>query len=782
MATQLLPQVAVVGCGQWGQNLVRNFAQQRALEVLVDAVPSRAVDLARKLSDQGYDQPSVRSWNDTLKNASIDAIALATPAPQHADMAVSALAAGKNVFVEKPFALSVEDGERIIHAATKVGKLVMVGHSFQYHPAFIELRAMVHQGKLGRIKHVHSRRLGFGRIRHDEDVFWNLGPHDISMILALTDDMPVEVTARGCHHLRSHIADVATAELTFESGLQAQILVSWLYPQKERKLIVVGDMATAVFDDCEPWENKLRVFRNEVNWTSGFPETVKGTVETLALQVREPLAAECQHFLDCVQTGRKPVTGAKEALRVVKVLCWVEDLIRQNNYTNFSVAKSPSNQSFNGLLPHSTVVGRYSGYKNTPPVVEMISSGQDEKAISYTSGYANQEPITVVDHCIGDRSKTEYSIPLVDLTPQKARIQGQLNHRIAKVLNHTTFILGPEVHELEARLANYSGANHVVTCGSGTGALTLALLALEIQPGDAVLVPDLSFVATVEPIVLLGGIPIFVDVEAQYLTINPSLIDVGIAAALKAGYRAVGIIAVDLYGHPAEYNALHQAAIRHGLWVIGDAAQSFGASSDGRLVGSLAHLTITSFFPSKPLGCYGDGGAVFTNDSEMAELLRSLRQHGLDKTKSNGLRIGLNSRLDTFQAAVLLCKLDLHAEEIIQREKVAERYAQLLRGIVALPTARDGVRSAWATYTVRTKQRNIVKQHLHVNGIASAIYYAIPFHKQLAYQKFPVADGSCPVAERACEEVLSLPMGPYLNLAAQNRITDTLRDVLSQLA
>jgi dTDP-4-amino-4,6-dideoxygalactose transaminase len=370
---------------------------------------------------------------------------------------------------------------------------------------------------------------------------------------------------------------------------------------------------------------------------------------------------------------------------------------------------------------------------------------------------------------------------LVDLTPQKVRIQDQLDFRLAKVLNHTIFILGPEVRELEARLADYSGAAHVVTCGSGTAALTLALLALGLQSGDAVLVPDLSFVATVEPIVLLGGVPIFVDVEPQYLTINPSLVDAGVTAAAKAGYRVVGIIAVDLYGHPADYDALHEAAALHRLWVIGDAAQSFGGSSGGRRVGSLARLTTTSFFPSKPLGCYGDGGAVFTNDSELAELLRSLRQHGLDKTKSNGLRIGLNSRLDTIQAAVLLCKLDLLTEEMIQRERVAERYAQLLHGVFALPTARDDVRSAWAAYTVRTKQRDIAKQYLGDHGIASAIYYAVPFHKQLAYQRFPMIDGSCPIAERACEEVLSLPMGPYLNFIMQTRIANTLLDALGQV-
>ncbi|KAI0102212.1 DegT/DnrJ/EryC1/StrS aminotransferase family-domain-containing protein [Nemania sp. FL0031] len=758
-------RVAVVGCGHWGQNLARNFARENALEALVDAFPGAADKLAAQLSKQGFDIPRVSTWEEALKDTSIDAVALATPAPQHADMAVAALTAGKNVFIEKPLALSVEDGQRIVRAAETAGKLVMVGHLVQYHPAFIQLKALVREGRLGRVKHIHARRLGFGRIRENEGVFWDLGSHDISTVLALADDMPVAVTAQGCHPLRSQIEDVATAELTFASGLQAHIFVSWLYPQTERKLIVVGDRATAIFDDSEPWETKLRVYGNTISWTDGVPAAVKGDVEVVAFPPNEPLALECQHFLDCVKSGQQPITGADESLRVVEVLCWIENQIRQNQSSNASVAsstgsltQSPSTASIDSALSDST-----------PNIFHSDSS------------HHARDVMATDKHTGGGVVKSMDPIPLMDLASQKARIQDALNHRLTKVMNHTTFILGPEVRELEARLAEYSGAAHVVACGSGTGALTLALMALNLQPGDAVLVPDFSFVGTVEPIALLGGIPVFVDVEPQNLTIDPSLIGAGVAAAKKAGHKAVGIIAVDLFGHPARYDELHEAAARHGLWVMGDAAQSFGASSGGRRVGSLARVTTTSFFPSKPLGCYGDGGAVFTDDSEMAELLISLRQHGLDAAKSNGLRIGLNSRLDTIQAAVLLCKLDLHEEEIGLRDEVAARYTELLTGTAALPSTHDDAQSAWATYTIRVKQRDAVRKYLSDNGIASAVYYAIPFHKQHAYQKFPIIEGSCPVAERACDEVLSLPMSPYLDFVAQNRIANTLRDALVQI-
>jgi dTDP-4-amino-4,6-dideoxygalactose transaminase/predicted dehydrogenase len=767
MALRSTPLIAVVGCGPWGKNLATAFAQEGALRMLVDVVPLQAHALATSLSDQGYDKPTVCTWEDALNDELIDAIALATPAIMHANMAIASMTAGKHVYIEKPFALSVNDGERIIEVAKAQNKLVMVGHLFQYHPAYVKLKDMVHKGELGCIQHIHSRRFGFGRIRQEEDVFWNLGSHDISMILGLAGEMPVEVTANGFHHLRSHIADIATAELSFASGVQAHVLVSWLFPQKERKLIVVGDLATAVFDDCELSEKKLCVFRNRVSWHGEVPETVREGSEALPLGDEQPLALECQHFIDCLRSGQQPVTNVEEAQRVVTVLSRIEKQIRPNIFESGS---SPTN----GLEPVHEMSSPPPVFGETPCPHVRCYNGEQKNATVLGTVSTNQAMAPCND--LGDKSPSQ--IPLVDLRSQRSRIQSQLDSRLHKVFDHSKFVLGPEVHELEARLCEYTGSAYTVTCGSGTGALTLALLALGLQAGDAVLVPDLSFVATVEPVVLLGGIPIFVDVEPQYLTINASLVHEGVAAATKAGYTAVGIIAVDLYGHPADYDALNEAAAVHNLWVIGDAAQSFGGSLHDRRVGSLARLTTTSFFPSKPLGCYGDGGAIFTNDVELANVLKSLRQHGLDDTKSVGLRIGLNSRLDTIQAAVLLCKLDLHAQEILQRERVAKRYTQLLHEPFTLPTTRCDTRPAWAAYTVRTKHRDMVRQYLSDKGISSAVYYAVPFHQQPAYKQFPTIEGSCPVAEQACKEVLSLPMGPYLDLAAQTHIANTMLKAL----
>jgi dTDP-4-amino-4,6-dideoxygalactose transaminase/predicted dehydrogenase len=759
-----LPRVAVVGCGQWGQNLVRNFAKLQVLDAVVDAIPSRADKAAEQLRSQGYgNSVKARDWENVLADHSITAIVLATPAPQHADMAIAALDAGKHVFVEKPLALAVADGERIQDAARKARRLVMAGHSFQYHPAFVKLKALVDEGQLGRLRHIHSRRLGFGRIRHEEDVFWNLAPHDISMILALVGvgQYPTAIQAQGIGHLRPHTADVASADLTFANGLRAQILVSWMYPEKERKLIVVGEQAMAVFDDCEPWERKLRVFHHRVDWTTGFPEPLKGETKTVQVHMAseggepepEALAYECSHFLDCIQSGTEPLTGLDEALPVIRVLSAVGEILRQGQ-------------------KHATTSTTSTSASLSP--VLLAGSISEDKATCTAVGEKVKIPIPI-------------PIPIIDLAAQKCRIKDRLRGRLATVLDHMQFVMGPEVAELENRLCAYSGAASAVTCASGTDALTLALLALRVQRGDAVLVPAFTFVATVEPVVLLGAVPVFVDVDPDSLTINPALVHEGVATARKAGLRPVGIIAVDLFGHPANYEALRLAAASapgapsESLWIIADAAQSFGASVDGRRVGTLADITTTSFFPSKPLGCYGDGGAVFTDNAELAVVLRSLRLHGRGAEKFDNVRIGLNSRLDTLQAAVLLCKLDILGNEIDSRQQVASLYTSILRSadIARPPVLRKGVISAWASYTIRTTDRGCLEARLKAQGVTSAIYYPRPIHKQPAYQAYPVVNGSCAVAECACSEVLSIPMHPYLEESTQKHILAAMEPLTS---
>lgn len=367
------------------------------------------------------------------------------------------------------------------------------------------------------------------------------------------------------------------------------------------------------------------------------------------------------------------------------------------------------------------------------------------------------------------------AIQFIDLEAQQARIRLQLDAALARVLAHGQYIMGPEVANLEARLSAFCGAPHTVACASGTDALTLALMALGVRPGDAILIPAFTFAATAEVAPLLGAVPVFVDVRADSFNLDPGALEAGIDAARRAGLRTVGVISVDLFGQPADYDAIHEVAQRHGLWVVADGAQSFGAGWGDRKVGRLAKLTTTSFFPAKPLGCYGDGGAVFTDDPELAAVIRSLRVHGQGEDKYDNVRIGMNARLDTVQAAILLTKLDIFADEIQRRHRAAALYDTLLAGLVTTPSLCEGASSTWAQYTIRSPDRDALRRQLATGGIPTAVYYPRPLHRQTAYRDFPVAAGGCPIAERLATEVLSLPMHPYLDQATQEKIAAALR-------
>jgi dTDP-4-amino-4,6-dideoxygalactose transaminase len=366
------------------------------------------------------------------------------------------------------------------------------------------------------------------------------------------------------------------------------------------------------------------------------------------------------------------------------------------------------------------------------------------------------------------------AIPFIDLEAQQARIGDRLDAALNRVLAHGQYIMGPEVAELEDRLSAFCGASHTVACASGTDALALALMALGVGRGDAVLIPSFTFAATAEVVPLLGAVPVFVDVDAESFNLDPAALGAGITTARRAGLRPVGIIAVDLFGQPADYDAIHEVAEAHDLWVIADAAQSFGAGWRSRKVGTLAKLTTTSFFPAKPLGCYGDGGAVFTEDPQLAAVIHSLRVHGQGEDKYDNVRIGINGRLDTLQAAILLTKLDIFADEIRARQRAAARYRELFAGRVTTPSLREEASSTWAQYTIRSADRDALRKRLAAAGIPTAVYYPRPLHRQTAYRDFPVAEGGCPIAERLASEVLSLPMHPYLDHATQHRIAGVI--------
>jgi UDP-2-acetamido-3-amino-2,3-dideoxy-glucuronate N-acetyltransferase len=307
------PRVAVVGCGHWGRNLVRNFHSLAALSAVCDT----EADQCRELSAR-YDVPALSL--DEVLVADIDALVLATPAETHARLALRALQAGKHVFIEKPLALKLEDAERVRDVARASNRVVMVGHLLQYHPAFLSLRSLVAEGKCGRLQYIYSTRLNLGKFRREEDVFWSFAPHDISMILALAGEVPEKVEAIAHCYLHSKISDVTTTHLHFASGVNAHIFVSWLHPSKEQRLVVVGDSGMAVFDDGQPWSEKLVFYPHRVAWQNGLPKPTIAAAHPIAVQQDEPLRLECQHFIDCIRDHRHPRTGAQDGIDVLRVL------------------------------------------------------------------------------------------------------------------------------------------------------------------------------------------------------------------------------------------------------------------------------------------------------------------------------------------------------------------------------------------------------------------------------------------------------------------------------
>lgn len=357
-------------------------------------------------------------------------------------------------------------------------------------------------------------------------------------------------------------------------------------------------------------------------------------------------------------------------------------------------------------------------------------------------------------------------IDFIDLKAQQHRIKDKIDAAIQNVLTHGQYILGPEVTELEEKLAAYVGAKYCITCANGTDALQIAQMAFGIGPGDEVITPGFTYIATAETVALLGAKPVYVDVNSKTYNLDVEKLEAAITPRTKA------IIPVSLYGQCADFDAINAIAEKYGIPVIEDAAQSFGATYKGRKSCNLSTVACTSFFPSKPLGCYGDGGAIFTNDDELAKVIRQIARHGQDK-RYHHIRVGVNSRLDTLQAAILLPKLEILNDEMQARQKVAEIYNQLFNqaGVHTTPYLEPHNTSAWAQYTIQVDNRAEIQKELQEQGIPTAVHYPIPLNKQPA-----VADTNVwlPVGDAIAERVMSLPMHPYLSLDAQEKIVNTL--------
>jgi len=375
----------------------------------------------------------------------------------------------------------------------------------------------------------------------------------------------------------------------------------------------------------------------------------------------------------------------------------------------------------------------------------------------------------------------ERPIPFIDVAAQRRRLGGAIDEAIARVLTHCQFIQGPEVRALESELAAFCGARHVIATSSGTDALFLVLMAWGVGPGDAVICPAFTFCATAEVVALCGATPVMADVSAETFNLEPASCERAVASAKRLGLKPRAIIPVDLFGLPADHDAIAAIADAHGMQILDDAAQAFGATYRGRKLGTLSAATATSFFPAKPLGCYGDGGAIFTDDDALAERLRSLRVHGEGADKYDAARIGITGRLDTIQAAILLEKLKIFPEEIVARDAAAQRYTAGLADVASVPRVGNESTSVWAQYTIRVApgRRDALATALKGQCIPTAIYYAKPLHRQAAYRGFPVAEGGLKVSDELAGEVISLPMHAYLEQPVQDRIIGAVREALA---
>ena len=373
------------------------------------------------------------------------------------------------------------------------------------------------------------------------------------------------------------------------------------------------------------------------------------------------------------------------------------------------------------------------------------------------------------------------SVAFIDLAAQQARLRTQIDTRIQKVLDRGDYIMGREVGELETALSERLGGAHVISCSSGTDALILGLLGLKVQPGDGIIVPSFTFAASAESIAVLGASPVFAEVEEASFNLDPTLLEGALETGKKEGLNMVGVMAIGLFGQPANLPAIEAFAAQNGLWLLDDAAQSFGASWADKPVGQFGEVTSTSFFPAKPLGCYGDGGAVFTKNEKIAKIARSCRVHGQGSDKYENVNIGMTARLDTMQAAILLAKLEIFDDELAKRQQVAERYHKLLNDVAQAPQLAPSATSSWAQYVIRLPRetdREAIQAAMREQGVPTAIYYPRPMHTQPIYKRYPITVSGLSLSEKLANDVLALPMHPYLEKQTQIQIVAALQNAL----
>jgi UDP-2-acetamido-3-amino-2,3-dideoxy-glucuronate N-acetyltransferase len=897
--------VAVIGTGYWGRNHVRNFDQLGALTHICDSSGETLDELIK-------DYPhvvSTTSYDDILSNPDIKGVVIATPAATHYELALRAIDAGKDLLVEKPLALDVNHGERLVEAAERAGVILMVGHILLYHPAVIKLKQIIDAGDLGKIQYIQSNRLSMGKVRYEENILWSFAPHDISIILYLLGEVPVEVRAFGSCHLQKDVEDVTVSILDFPDGVGAHIYVSWMNPFKEHRLVVVGDSKMAVFEDSLP-DRKLRVFHRNFHWVHRRPVPVKGPEEVVEFEPSEPLRMECLHFLECMRTRQTPRSDGREGLRTLKTLqqCYesmkisaaasgpTERLAPEAARDFFAhetavidepclIGKGTKIWHFSHVMPEAEIgdncnigqnvvvgkgvkIGNVCKIQNNVSIYEGVELGdyvfcgpsmvftnvynprceiprmkelrptrvgrgatiganativcgheigeyafigagavttKDVAAYALMLGnparragwmcrcgnrLAGEDVPAAVLTCPscssryqraeGDRL-VEYTekapvrrVPLLDLKRQYATLKAEIKDALDRVVESQVFIGGPEVEALEKEVAEYCGCRHAVGVSSGTDALLVALMALGVSRGDEVITTPFTFFATAGCILRLGAKPVFVDIDPVTFNIDPA----GIARAI--GPRTKAIMPVHLFGQCADMDPILELARDKGVFVVEDAAQAIGSEYKGRPAGSMGTAGCFSFFPSKNLGSFGDGGMVTTNDPDLAERIRVLRNHGA-KPKYFHKLVGGNFRLDALQAAALRVKLkrldQWHEARRANAAYYTRRFQEL--GVAESDVSPPRVvneRHIFNQYVILAKDRDGLKGYLQENGVATEIYYPRPIHLQECLDPGQYRSGDFPVSETAADRALALPIFPELTDEEQEYVVTRVKE------
>jgi len=730
--------VALLGAGYWGKNYIRIMSQMEEKGKLKFAGVFEADSKSREGLRTNY--PAVRfveNLETFLDDKNITAFVIVTPASTHADVIERALNAGKHILVEKPLSVDTKSSQRCCELANTKGLRLMVGHTFLFNSSVRELKKQVEQADFGKLHYIHCKRTNLGPIRKDTSVIWDLAPHDISIVLFLMQSLGkklLQVSAVGSKTLGSKFQDTAWLHMIFEDNVVAQVHVSWLDPHKVREVVVVSDKKRLAFDDMDG-RQPVKIFEKGIEYVPGWGDqsyflTVRdGDIHIPNVAQSEPLSAQFQHFLDSIaDSSMKCASPGEFGVDVVAVLEAAE----------ISMAKEGE----------------------AVPIQQIMSGGQLQ-----TEGFlgANAMPTP--------RCELTGEIPLVDIQAAYMTVKPEVDEAVAEVFSQGCFIEGPKTKEFEAEFAKYIGAKHCIGVNSGTDALYLAYRYLGLQPGDEIITQANTFIATCLGATTLGANIKLVDVEPATGQIDVSKIEAAITPKTKI------IVPVHLYGHAANMEAILAIAKKHNLKVVEDASQGHGAYFKTGRVGSFGDAGCFSFYPGKNLGAFGDGGALVTNDDALAASIRAWRAWGAAK-KYHHTEKGGNSRLDTFQAAVLLCKLRKLDEGNAKRRDIASKYLAALQGVgdLTLPKSPPNTQSVWHLFVITSNKRDALLKHLNDHKVGAGIHYPLPIHKQECYkEELSALVGTLPQAEKEAPRMLSLPVYPEMTSVQQDRVIEQVK-------